>query len=155
MEPFTCMIFQLYFHEKLDGVSLWTVGWLYLLPFHKAWSSVSYAKGVKKGSTEALSLVCRDFNQLLLYFQVTTFKEKNDYSILAQVFCHSFQFAEEFNQSLVKFSGFVNIAGMARSFQLQHEVIWELYEVLVGLGTQICVLCSKHNQSGSLKRTQD
>lgn len=53
---------------------LW-VGFTYC-PFTKHGPVYPMLKELKKGSTEALSLVCRDFNQLLLYFQVTTFKEK-------------------------------------------------------------------------------
>lgn len=50
----------------------------------------------------------------------------------------------------MEFSGFFHVAGMPRSFHLQHRVMRELYQVLVGLGPKVCVQRSEHNQSGSL-----
>lgn len=65
---------------------------------------------------------------------------------------NSFQFAEEFHQSLVKLSGLVLVADVTSSFQLQHRVIGKLYQVLVGLRPKVCIQGSVHDQSGSLER---
>lgn len=53
----------------------------------------------------------------------------------------------------MEFSGFFHVADVPRSFHLQHRVMRELYQVLVGLGPQVCVQSSEHNQSGSLRES--
>lgn len=65
----------------------------------------------------------------------------------------SLQCTKELNQSFMEFSGFFHVAGMTRSFHLQHRVMWELYQVLVGLGPEVRVQSSEHNQSGSLLKS--
>lgn len=67
----------------------------------------------------------------------------------------SLQSTEEVDQSFMEFSGFFHVAGVARPFQLQHRVMGELYQVLVGLGPQVCVQSSKDDQSGSLRKSTE